>query len=432
MHVRADVLAAARAYVEGTELEVLVVSTGAHPLPRSGRWPDWRLLWLLVGLIAAAGTAVALDRTAFLGSQEVSSAPKDVQDSVQALVRGSVPGALLFVRQGDRSYTVTAGYAEKATKRPMRAGDTFPIGSTTKAFTAVLVMRLVAQGEIALDDPLSKYLPRLLPDGKRITIGELLSHTSGLQNFTDDTRFLAPYMRGNFGYAWTPKQMVAFAATSPLAFAPGTKFSYSNTNYVVLALLAERVGGKSYEKQLADYIFRPLKLDHTSLPASNKTLPDVHGYVGFRTRGKPDGAGNFDSAALTPAFGWSAGGIRATAKDEADFFRGLFSGKLLPAAQVAAMEDTSATGGVYGLGLMPTGGHESAWRAYTQAITTTCGRAWGHGGAFPGYYQLPISSPDGSRQAVLLVNTEEELLSVAQFKQVYNVLATAYCRGVPS
>ena len=206
-------------------------------------------------------------------------------------MRGSVPGALLFVRQGDRSYTVTAGYAEKANKTPMRAGDTFPIGSTTKTFTAVLVMRLVAQGKIALDDPVSKYLPGLLPDGKRITIRELLSHTSGLPEFVDDTRFLAPYMRGNFGYAWTPKQMVAFAAASPLAFAPGTRFSYSSTNYVVLALLAERVGGKSYEKQLADYIFRPLKLDHTSLPASNKTLPDVHGYVGLPPAARPTARG---------------------------------------------------------------------------------------------------------------------------------------------
>ena len=89
------------------------------------------------------------------------------------------------------------------------------------------------------------------------------------------------------------------------------------------------------------------------------------------------------------------------------------------------MQATSATGGAYGLGIMPTGGHQSAWRAFTQAITTSCGRAWGHGGAFPGYYQLPISSPDGSRQAVLLVNTEEAPLSLTQFKQVYNVLATA-------
>ena len=135
---------------------------------------------------------------------------------------------------------------------------------------------------------------------------------------------------------------------------------------------------------------------------------------------------------LTPAFGWSAGGIRATAEDEADFLRGLFSGKLLPAAQVAAMQDTSASGGAYGLGLMATGGFDYVWRSYTEAISTTCGRAWGHGGAFPGYYQLPISSPDGSRQAVLLVNTDETLMSPAQYKQVYDVLATAYCRGVTS
>ena len=157
------------------------MSTGAHPLPRSGRWPHWRLLSLLVGLIAAAGTVVALDRAVFSGSQAVSSAPKDVQENVRALVSGSIPGALLFVRQGDRSYTVTAGYAEKATKTPMRAGDTFPIGSTTKTFTAVLVMRLVAQGKIALDDPISKYLPGLLPDGKRITIRAALAHERSAQ-----------------------------------------------------------------------------------------------------------------------------------------------------------------------------------------------------------------------------------------------------------
>jgi hypothetical protein len=97
--------------------------------------------------------------------------------------------------------------------------------------------------------------------------------------------------------------------------------------------------------------------------------------------------------ALTTSFAWSVGGIRATAEDEADFFRGLFSGELLPRAQVAMMEDTSATGGAYWLGLMATRGYDHEWRSYTKAINTTCARAFGHGGAFPGYYQLPISSP---------------------------------------
>jgi D-alanyl-D-alanine carboxypeptidase len=314
---------------------------------------------------------------------------------------------------------------------PTRSSDVFPIGSTTKSYTAVLVMRLVAQGKIRLDDTVSRYLPGLLPDGRRITVQELLSHTSGLYDFANDARFMSPYLRGEFGFAWTPRQMVGFASTEPLLFAPGTRFSYSNTNYVVLALLAERVGGESYANQLAHDIFGPLELTHTSLPAGNETLPDVHGYVGLGAEGKTADSAPIDSAALTPSFAWSVGGIRATAEDEADFFRGLFSGELLPKAQVAAMEDTGATGGAYGLGLMPTGGYEYEWRSYTKTINTTCGHAWGHGGAFPGYYQLPISSPDGSRQAVLLVNADETLLTEAQYKQIYSVLATAYCRGVP-
>src|SRR5262249_21887622 len=158
---------------------------------------------------------------------------------------------------------------------------------------------------------------------------------------------MAPYLQGRLGFAWTPRQMVGFAATKPLLFPPGTRFSYSNTNYVVLALLVERVGGESYEKQLAHYIFRPLGLRHTSLPAGNHALRDAHGSVGLGATGKNAGSAPVDTAALTPSFAWSVGGIRATAEDEADFYRGLFSGKLLPRAQVAAMEDTRASGGAY-------------------------------------------------------------------------------------
>jgi D-alanyl-D-alanine carboxypeptidase len=339
---------------------------------------------------------------------------------------------ILFVRQGDRSYTVTAGYADTAKKTPMRASDIYPIGSTTKSYTAVLVMRLVEQRKIGLDDPVSTYLPGLLPDGNQITIRELLSHTSGLADFADDPRFMAPYLRGKLGFAWTPKQMIGFAATKPLLFAPGRQFSYSNTNYIVLALLAERVSRESYGKQLRDDIVGPLKLSHTSLPAGNPTLPDVHGYLSLRAYDNNASSAPFDSAALSPSFAWSAGGIRATAEDVADFYRGLLSGKLLGPAQVAAMQDTSRTGGAYGLGLMPTDAQGYEWGPYTKVINTTCGRAWGHGGSFPGYYQLPISSPDGSRQVVLLVNTDPTLMTEAQMTQMYKLLVTAYCGGVPS
>jgi D-alanyl-D-alanine carboxypeptidase len=396
--------------------------------------PRRRHQWLFSVTVVALFVAAAVALPGWGGTKTSGtnpSAPTVIRDSVKALVTGPIPGALLFVRQGDRSYTVTAGYADKVKKTPMRATDVFPIGSTTKSYTAVLVMHLVAERKIALDDPVSKYLPGLLRYGNLITIRELLSQTSGLYDIANDPSFLAPYLHGKLGFAWTPEQLVGFAKAKPLLFAPGTRFSYSNTNYIVLGLLAERVGGESYENLLRDYISRPLKLSHTSLPASNKPLPDVHGYVSVGANGKNANLPPTDSAALSPSYAWSAGGIRATAEDVADFYRGLFSGKLLPKAQVEAMEDTQATGGQYGLGIFPTGGNAYVWGAETQAINTTCGRAWGHGGNFPGYLLLPISSPDGSRQAVLLVNVDPTLIE-SQMTLIYDVLDMAYCEGVPS
>jgi D-alanyl-D-alanine carboxypeptidase len=231
---------------------------------------------------------------------------------------------------------------------------------------------------------------------------------------------------------WTPAQLIHIADEHPPLFAPGTQFSYSTTGYIVLGLLAQRVGGQSYAGQLRDYIIRPLHLSHTTLPAGTGTLPDVHGYFALRNFNKTASPGPADITALSPTVAWSGGGIRSTVQDVANFYRALFTGKLLPKAEVTAMENTTATHGAYGLGLMPTGGNAYVWGAYTQAINTTCGRAWGHGGNFPGYYQLPISSPDGSRQAVLLVNADPSLIPQSQLKQIYHVLDTAYCRWVPS
>jgi D-alanyl-D-alanine carboxypeptidase len=373
-------------------------------------------------------TAVAI--AACGGTQTPASA--GIRAEVQALVSGPIPGALLYVRQGDRSYTVAVGYADTARKVPMRADDTYRIGSTTKTFTAVLIMRLVAQGKLGLDAPISAYLPGLLPDGNRITVRELLSHTSGLYDY-ENSPSMQRVVAHDLTRIWTPAELIRAGAEHPRLFAPGTQFSYSTTGYIVLGLLAQRVGGQSYGEQLRDYIIGPLRLSHTTLPTGTGTLPDVHGYFALSNWDQTASSALADITTLSsPTAGWSGGGIRSTVQDVASFYRALFTGKLLPHAEVAAMEDTNAAHGAYGLGLMPTGGNAYVWGSYTQAINTSCGRAWGHGGNFPGYYELPISSPDGSRQAVLLVNVDPSLIPQAQLKQFYDVLDTAYCQGVPS
>ncbi len=373
----------------------------------------------MVLLVSASGNGRA-------GSVVVaSSPPADVRKAVQTLVSGAIPGAILYVRQGDRSYAVTAGYADKAAGVPMRAGDTYAIGSTTKSYTAVLVMRLVAQGRIALGAPVSRYLPGVVPNGGRITIGELLSHTSGLYNYTDDAKFRAPYLAGDLRHVWTPRQLIGFAVAHPPLFPPGKRFSYSNTNYVLLGLIVERVTGETYARQLRENIFGLLGLAHTRLRTVNGRLPEVHGYLSFAPYGGPAGSPVIDGSVLSPSFAWSAGAIAANVEDVANFFRGLLSGKLVPHAQLTEMENTAATGGVYGLGLMPTNTTE-------YEVKTACGRAWGHGGSEPGYYNLPISSPDGSRQAVLMVNADAFLITKTQYEQMFKLVGSAYCDGVPS
>jgi D-alanyl-D-alanine carboxypeptidase len=153
----------------------------------------------------AVVTAAAVATAACGGTQTPASAGIGVE--VQALVAGPIPGALLYVRQGGRSYTVAAGYADKARKVPMRAGDTHKIGSTTKTFTAVLIMRLVAQGKLRLDAPISRYLPGLLPDGNQITVRELRSHTSGLYDYENSTG-MQHLVAHNLTKAWTRRMLV--------------------------------------------------------------------------------------------------------------------------------------------------------------------------------------------------------------------------------
>ena len=309
-------------------------------------------------LISVAVVTAAVATAACGGTPAPASA--GIRAEVQTLVAGPIPGALLYVRQGDRSYTVAAGYADKAGKVPMRAGDTYKIGSTTKTFTAVLIMRLVARGKLRLDAPTSAYLPGLLPDGNQITVRELLSHISGLYDYENSTG-MQHLVAHDLTKAWTPAELIQAGEAYPPLFAPGTQFSDSTTGYIVLGLLAERVGGESYGQQLSDDIIGPLHLSHTRLPTGTGTLPDVHGYFALSNWDQTLSSAPADITALSPAAGWSGGGIRSTVQDVADFYRALLSTKLLPKAEVAAMEDTTATRGAYGLDLMPTGGNAYVW-----------------------------------------------------------------------
>jgi len=170
---------------------------------------------LLISFAVVTAAAVA---TAACGGTKTSASPgirsAGIRAEVQALASGPIPGALLYVRQGDRSYTVAAGYADKARKVTMRAGDTYKIGSTTKTFTAVLIMRLVARGKLGLDAAISRYLPGLLPDGNRITVRELLAHTSGLYDY-ETSAGMQRVAAHDLTKAWTPAELIQAGEQHP-------------------------------------------------------------------------------------------------------------------------------------------------------------------------------------------------------------------------
>lgn len=354
-----------------------------------------------------AATVAVLAALTLVVAPAHGAAPKraNLTSIARELVKGGAPGAIVYVRTPTGTRAGVAGFADRDAHVPMRAGDRYRIASVSKAFVSVLILQLEAEGRLDIDDSVDKYLPGVVPNGAAITLRELLNHTSGLFNYTDDTAFVDDPIT-NFARAWTPPQLLALAFAHPPNFAPGTNWSYSNTNYIVLGLVVEAVTGKPLGQDLQERIFTPLNLTSTSFPSTIELAPDlVHGYV------KIEGTPLIDiTAGLNPSWGWAAGAIVSTAHDVTTFYRALFTHKLLPAPQLDEMETPTQVAGTYGLGLFN--------------VFLPCGRAFTHEGDFLGWQNMAFSTANGNRQAVVMVN-----VNFADYRLFEALAEKALCRG---
>jgi D-alanyl-D-alanine carboxypeptidase len=277
----------------------------------------------------------------------------------------------------------------------------------TKSFVATVVLQLVGQGRLGLDDRLQRWLPGAVPGGERITIRQLLNHTSGLYNYTDD--LLGPLLTKPTRQAYqqlaarsfAPRALVAMATGHGPLFPPGTRFSYSNTNYILLGLVVERVTGDRLAGQLHQRILAPLGLADTELAGSQRRIhgPHLHGYAPPNRAWLPsDGpAGLVDVTQANPSWAWAAGAMISSAADLARFYQALLSGRLLDPDLLKAMQTTVdaseqfGPGAGYGLGLMRLG--------------LGCGgQVWGHGGEIAGYATVAFSTQETAHQLVLMDN----------------------------
>lgn len=352
----------------------------------------------------SAATAVAIGAMTLgalappAASAAAAARPDAVQQSLNALVRDDgMPAALASVQDRDgRTRTYTAGVGDLTTGSKVPRDGQVRIGSNTKTFVAVVVLQLVAERRMDLDATVDTYLPGLVRgegiDGRRITVRQLLQHTSGLPNYSnhlgDDVRYYAP------------RELLDTALRHPADFAPGTSWKYSNTNYVLAGLIVQKVTGRPLAEQIDRRIIKRIGLRHTYFPTPGDARirePHPHGYY----RESPDGPLR-DITEIDPSWGWAAGQMVSTNSDLNRFFSALLAGRLLPSAQLAQMrstvpaEATFGPGARYGLGLV--------------SRPLPCGGlSWGHGGSFPGYETRGGATDDGraTNVAVTMQLTDE-------------------------
>ncbi|MFI6758367.1 serine hydrolase domain-containing protein [Micromonospora sp. NPDC050417] len=344
---------------------------------------------------SAAGTAGHPHATCPAGTLDGSGleqaiADHDPAEATSAQVRLSTPAGC---------WTGAAGVADLRTGAPVPADARFRIGSVTKVFTATVVLQLAAEHRVDLDAPVRRYLPGLLTaDYHRLTVRQLLNHTSGLPSPTlpDDIEWALDHRYDR----WTPEQIVRQALRNePVFTPPGSKQQYTNMGYIVAGMLIEKVTGDSYARQIRERITRPLGLRDTYVPGNDPTIrgPHAHGYQTVTRDGQTTlvDVTNWNQS-ITPA----SGDMISTLADLDRFTGALFGGRLLPAAQ---LDEMFAVPRVHDLD-----GKPAAYSVGLTAFTLPTGEVlWVKSGSRYGYSSAIASSRDGAfRLAFSITSTD--------------------------
>ena len=294
----------------------------------------------------------------------------------------------------DSCLSTVAGYTDFTRKQPVDAYSLSSVGSLSKYMTAVLTLKLIEEGYLHLDDTLAQFFPEY-EHWQGVTVRDLLSHSSGIPDYLFTPEGTKRTLYSVFDWhqkIWRPREILDLVIKEPSVFPAGTKVEYNNTNYVLLGMILEKATRRSLDALLEREIFAPLGMHDTylTLPESQKhrrvagffpmelPLPD---WLFNLIAHKVEKAGSYieTTKIFDPSLTWSAGAVVSTAEDLTRFTKGLFSGKILSAASLEAMQEFRA-GTVlgmpfeYGLGLM--------------RQTTAYGTLLGHGGLTPGYQAI--------------------------------------------
>ncbi|MFD9499452.1 serine hydrolase domain-containing protein [Streptomyces sp. NPDC060035] len=351
------------------------------------------------GLLVLTGPATALlavstGLTAAANPQQADP----LQQQVDAIHDTGVVGVQAEVTSPDTRDSARAGTAALNTRRPMPRNGRFRIGSATKTFTATVVLQLVGKGRMSLEDTVEQWLPGVVQghgnDGREITVRQLLQHTSGIHDVGPEILALksADGYRAERFRTYTSEELVGLAMQHSPHFTPGHGWSYSNTNYILAAMIINKVTGRSWAREVKDRIIRPLDLRDTSTPGVLPSIsgPHAQGYAAFGTDT------GIDVTELNSSMAVGSGSIISTAHDLNRFYAALLGGRLLAPAQLDEMTTTEPApelGVRYGLGLAE--------------IPLSCGGSYfGHRGELLGYIAWGGATREGARTAAVYVTSE--------------------------
>ncbi|MFJ4616642.1 serine hydrolase domain-containing protein [Streptomyces sp. NPDC088812] len=349
---------------------------------------------------ALSGTA-ALTATAALPAHPAAAStatlppldPSSLQAAIDDLEHPPSTAAQLWVGGTAGSWRGTSGVADIRTRRPVTAHDKVRIGSVTKVFVATVVLQLVAEGRIALDVPVRRVLPGLLPARyAAVTVANLLNHTSGLPDHVGvpEPETAEEVFRHRFDH-WTPQEWVATATHGPLKFAPGTRQEYRGINYVLASLIVDKVTGRPYEEAVAARILRPLGLDRTASPGDD---PCIHGRHVHGCLTMADGSLR-DITTYDQSSCRGEGDMISTTSDLDHLLTTLFSGELLP-PELLRLMFTLPPDDVPMLDGSPARYSTGLQRATVNGVTF-----WGKTGEKYGYKNAVFSTRDQRRRFVL-------------------------------
>lgn len=373
----------------------------------------------LLAAVAAAVLGTALPATAATAPPGYGKA--DLQRDVDAIrAIGTIGVQARVITPEGTNLVATSGTAVVGTRRPVPANGYVRIASTTKTFVAAVVLQLAAEGKLSLDDTVESLLPGVVRgngnDGSKITVRMLLQHTSGIPEAYPSFASVEEYQEHRYD-RFTAAQIVAKAMKHKPDFAPGTAWRYSNTGYLLISMITEKVTGRPWHKEVADRISRPLGLSRTVWSGTSNSVPRPHarGYMVLPPAAPFDATEHFD--------GDAAGGLISSTADVNRFFRKLLGGDLVPAEQLAQMKRTvKATG------------HDQVWPGARYGLgigsrPLSCGGVyWHHGGDDPGYKTRTGVTADGRRSVVVSMSAQiGDERSLRQEKAAGDLIDRALC-----